>query len=196
MQSWDSDPGSFLDTVIDKLAARLDAHRLHHSLGTFQAAMMLAKANGVDAMRVAPAALLHDCAKGLQQEQLKQLASRDPKADPSDFRFPPLLHASAGAVLAHEEFGIEDEEILDAIRVHPTGRGNPSDLLCVLMAADYTEPTRYFPGLEEAREEIRRDLREGLLKVLRLKAEYVISRGKEIHPRIYDMIHSLEGGRT
>lgn len=39
-----------------------------------------------------------------------------------------LLHGPVGAYIAQSEFGITDEELLNAIRFHTTGRANMSRL--------------------------------------------------------------------
>ena len=54
--------------------------------------------------------------------------------------YPVLLHGRAGAVLSREELGIEDEEILDAVRWHTTGKRGMNGITSILYIADYIEP--------------------------------------------------------
>lgn len=55
-------------------------------------------------------------------------------------------------VLAEEEYGIKDTQILHAIRVHTTGEADMGLLDKILFVADYIEPNRCeAPRLEEIR---------------------------------------------
>ena len=64
-----------------------------------------------------------------------------------------LLHAKAGAILARDEYDIEDEDILNAIRFHTVGRPNMSLLEKIVFVADYIEPLRKpLPNIDKIRE--------------------------------------------
>ena len=142
--------------------------------------------------KAAIAALLHDCAKPMDAPSLIHLLSANNEwVEPDDLEFPQVLHAPAGAVLASREMGVQDQEILEAIACHPTGKECPSPLLQVLMAADFTEPTRHYPEVDEARHLVRQNLREGLRWILNRKISHVRSGGKRVHPRALAMLASL-----
>ena len=64
---------------------------------------------------------------------------------------PSILHGLVGSIIAKEEMGICDEDILMAIRYHTTGRKNMSILEKIIYIADYIEPLRQFSGVEELR---------------------------------------------
>ena len=66
-------------------------------------------------------------------------------------------------MIAREEYGIEDEEILSAIYCHTTGRKEMSTLDKIIFLADYIEPGRNFPGVEEVRETVFEDLDKGMV---------------------------------
>ena len=170
----------------------LDNRRFLHTLGVVQASVLLADLNGVSLEKAAVAAMLHDCAKPLDSPSLAGLLSGNSEwVEPDDFEFPQVLHAPAGAVLALNQMGVQDQEVLEAIAFHPTGKERPSMLLQVLMAADFTEPTRQYPGVDEARRLVRQDLREGLRWVLNRKIGHVRSGGKKVHPRTLAMLADL-----
>ncbi len=59
---------------------------------------------------------------------------------------PQLLHALAAAIIAKEEMKIEDEDILNSVIYHTTGREDMSLLEKIIYIADYIEPSRDFPG--------------------------------------------------
>jgi nicotinate-nucleotide adenylyltransferase len=120
------------------------------------------------------------------------LASRPGSLDAQDLDFPRVLHANAAAVIARERCGVEDAEVLDAIRHHPTGRSNPSPVMLVLLAADYTEPTRDFDGVEDLRSLVRSDLRAGVREILRRKVCHVSETGGATHAKTQAALDSLQ----
>ena len=61
-----------------------------------------------------------------------------------------LLHAKTGAILARNVFG-QDDEVYDAIFYHTTGRADMSLAEKILYIADYIEPNRDFPEVEQMR---------------------------------------------
>lgn len=180
------------DALTQFAQANLDKRRFLHTLGVAHVALVLAELNGVNREKAATAALLHDCAKQMNREALHHLlASNGDRVEALEFDFPSVLHAPAGAMIARSKFGITDVEVLETIAHHPTGKGNSSPLLMVLMAADYTEPGRCHDGVEAIRVLVRKNLREGLRLILTKKIEHVQSRGNKIHPRAADMLADL-----
>ena len=99
------------------------------------------------------AGLLHDCAKCLSTEKKIGLCvKKNIDITEVEISNPGLLHAKAGMVLAEEEYGIKDTQILHAIRVHTTGEADMGLLDKILFVADYIEPNRCeAPRLEEIR---------------------------------------------
>lgn len=108
--------------IIASLKKRIKPSRFQHTLGVIETAEALASAwHYPHPEKARLAALLHDCAKS--------------EADA-------LGHAPLGAVIAREEYGIRDAEILGAIRWHTTGRAEMSVLEKIIFIADYIEPGR------------------------------------------------------
>jgi len=182
-----------VDEMTAVLAAELSPARYLHTLGVLQTATVLARLHGADLERVQTAAILHDCAKNLGREELlTRIREHRIPVEAEDFDYPAILHGPVGADMARRRFGVQDEEVLDAIFHHPVGRRSPSLTLQILMAADYCEPTRDFDGVDALRQAVRADLRKGLLEVLRNKVAHLDRTGRRAHSRVYDMIHSLE----
>ena len=89
------------------------------------------------------AGLLHDCAKYLDDEQMLEAAKEhNIELEEVEKTSVQLVHAKVGAVFAKEVYGIEDEDILNAIRYHTTGRPDMSLLEKIIYVADYIEPGR------------------------------------------------------
>ena len=88
-----------------------------------------------------------------------------------------------------------DEEITNAIRWHTTGRGGMTLLEKVIYLADYIEPTRDFPGVEELRRVCYEDLDAGLLLGLEMTIREMESRNAPIHPKTLEARDALKGQR-
>ena len=108
-----------------KLKKSLDKQRYQHTLGVMYTAGCLAMANGYSIEKAMLAGLLHDCAKCLSTEKKIGLCvKKNIDITEVEISNPGLLHAKAGMVLAEEEYGIKDAQILHAIRVHTTGEAD------------------------------------------------------------------------
>lgn len=108
-------------------------------------------------------ALLHDCAKDLENEyfeQYKEIYSLEKK---KVFKYPVLSHAFLGSIVAKERYGVEDEEILEAIRCHTTGKKKMNNLEKTLCLADYIEPNRDHKGVNKVRKKLDKGLDYALL---------------------------------
>ena len=151
-----------------KLKKSLDKQRYQHTLGVMYTAGCLAMANGYSIEKAMLAGLLHDCAKCLSTEKKIGLCvKKNIDITEVEIANPGLLHAKAGMVLAEEEYGVKDTDILHAIRVHTTGEADMGLLDKILFVADYIEPRRdKAPNLKEIRKLAFMDLDLALLKIL------------------------------
>ena len=93
-----------------------------------------------------------------------------------------LWHAPVGAYLVEKEAGIKDAEILDAIRYHTSGRPNMTILEKVIYLADYIEPGRNFPGVEEVREMAEKDLDQALIQSIQNTIIFLMKKNQENFP--------------
>ena len=156
---------------------------LLYTLGVVETAKELAKINGEDIQKAELAALIHDVAKYIPvDEQVKILEEYAYELDEITLKSPQVLHGFVGAIVAKEKFGIEDEMVLDAVKYHTLAKKDMSTLEKIIYIADYIEPGRNFPGVEELREITREDLDKGVLKGLENTILFVIKQGNLIHP--------------
>lgn len=170
--------------IIEKLKRQLSKERLLHTLGVEETAKILAMHYDVDANKASLAALLHDCAKGFPPNSLlKKAESSGIIIDELERLCPDLLHGPVGAVLAREDYGIEDSEILTAIAVHTTGAEEMSELDKIVYIADYIEPNRSFSGVERLREAAWKDLDWCMSLCFDQTIFYLIKEKKLIHPK-------------
>ncbi len=158
--------------LTDFVRGRLSPWRFHHSLRVAATARRLAARHGADPERAWLAGLLHDCARELPAADLVRAADRRGLLDQAGAPLPELLHALVGAAVAREELGIEDEEVLSAIARHTTGEAGMGAVELAVFVADYVEPGRSFPGVEE----VRRVAEESLSRAALLALEQTVSR--------------------
>ncbi|HOQ00378.1 MAG TPA: bis(5'-nucleosyl)-tetraphosphatase (symmetrical) YqeK [Acetivibrio clariflavus] len=153
-----------IQQIHDRLKEVLSPKRFKHSLGVMETAVKLAAQNGVDTKKAELAGLLHDCAREMTVEDILKICRQNNiEVDDISLIQPKLLHGPAGSIVAREVYGIEDEEILNAIYCHTTGRRNMSTLDKIIFLADYIEPGRDFPGVDKAREAVFEDLDKGMV---------------------------------
>lgn len=178
--------------ILEILQSTLKPGRYTHTLGVAETAKRLAERFGIDPAKAELAALLHDCAKYLPIDQMREMVKGSvPDADEAELASESVLHAPAGMVRAREVFGVRDPEILSAIRRHTLGDAHMSALDALIYTADFIEPNRApFPGLTEARRLAESDLWAAARECARLTNEYLLSQGKQPHPRTIAMLCS------
>ena len=129
--------------LIRELETELAFGRFIHTMEVASTAANLAMCYGEDPAKAELAGLLHDCAKCMSLNKMLKICEKSgvPLSD-IEKTSGSLLHSKAGAVLAACKYGVEDEDILNAIRYHTTGRPGMSLLEKIVFVADYIEPGR------------------------------------------------------
>jgi predicted HD superfamily hydrolase involved in NAD metabolism len=172
---------------------RLSVKRYDHTVRVADTAEDLARKHGLDPSRTRLAALLHDAARETEPEEFIRLAEEwDLSAGEPEWQSPKLLHGPVAAELARRELGVEDEEVLAAIRAHTVGMAGMGPLALALYVADKIEPARDYPSVGRIRELARKDLREAAAESLRRAIAHNEGRGKSIHPASREMLEWLE----
>lgn len=143
---------------VGELRRYLPERRYRHTAYVAVEAVSLAKQTGVDPEKAFLAAALHDVAKKQSVERLEELGYRPDPEIPE-----PVVHAFAGAYLAERFFGVEDPDVINAIRYHTTGRPAMSKLEKVIYVADCIEKTRDYEGVGSFRRAVYRDFESGFL---------------------------------
>lgn len=172
----------------------LEPKRYEHTLSVAYTAANLAAVHGVDVEKALVTGILHDCAKCLSHKKQMALCTKNnvQLSELEEEENSPLLHAKAGSILAKEEYGITDEDILNAICYHTTGRPQMSPLEKIVYIADYMEPGRKHvkrtggesrkDRLTEVRRIAYRDLDEALCNILGDSLVYLQEKGGKIDP--------------
>lgn len=170
--------------INQRLYNYLTPKRFAHTQEVAQLSRKMAKCYGINKEKAYLAGLLHDVAKNFDdEEKLKLYEEYGLKQDTIILKQPELAHSFLGAVIAENEFLVNDEDILNAIRYHTTGRKNMSMLEKIVYLADMTEPTRRsFPQLEEIRQLLFTDIDKALTLALKSSIDFCKSKEVIIHP--------------
>ena len=163
------------------LSNKLSKKRFIHTLGVVNSAMYLAKKYGANIEDAHLAALLHDCAKEIPLLEMRDLVA-DLPCDQDMLHSGALLHGLAGMVLANTQYGVTNPDILEAIRVHTTGKENMSKLDKIIFLADYIEPNRKFHGVNDIRLAAEQSLDAGVLCGFDMTIRHLIDSGDSIYP--------------
>lgn len=144
-----------IDYIKKWLEANLNDERYEHSLGTAECAKELAEKYGLDKDKAYFTGLIHDCAKCLPKNEIYEILN-NLELECGELENPKTHHAPAGAYLAKREFGVDDEEVLSAIRWHTIGKIGMTDFEKIIFIADKIERNRP----DEYAEPIRKALNE------------------------------------
>ena len=90
--------------IVDWLRENLSKERFEHTLGTAECAEELAERFGMDSEKAYLCGLLHDCAKCISNEELKDMICDCDFLCEGELENPKTYHAPAGAILAKKEF--------------------------------------------------------------------------------------------
>jgi predicted HD superfamily hydrolase involved in NAD metabolism len=128
------------EQILAWLADNVPAKRIQHILGVEEMAIALATHYHLDPNKAAQAGLMHDLAKYFKPQRLLEMAQAEGlPLDEVDLAAPHLLHADVSAIVARDEFGVTDAEILHAIADHTLGKPEMSPLSCIVFLADTLE---------------------------------------------------------
>ena len=144
---------------------RLSDKRFYHCQCVAKCAASLAERYGADRDKARLAGILHDITKELSaEEQLKILERFDIILSKTERENPKLWHSASGAAYIEHVLGVDDREVLDAVRCHTGGRAGMTLLDKVIFIADFVSDDREYPGIERMRKKARRSLEEAMLE--------------------------------
>jgi predicted HD superfamily hydrolase involved in NAD metabolism len=170
---------------------QLTEHRYQHTLGVMETAIKLAGKYGADIKKAELAAIFHDYAKFRPKDEMRQIIEEQ-KMPAILLEFnSELWHAPVGAYLAEKEAGIDDKEVLDAIRYHTSGRIGMSLLDKVIYLADYIEPGRHFPGVDEVRKMAEEDLDSALVQAMKNTIQFLMKKNQPVFPDTFNAYNSI-----
>ena len=170
-----------MDGLPDGVRAHVEQVRRH--------AVALAESHGLDVERAALAAASHDVCRIVKAADLLAMARAfGIPVTPIDAAFPVFLHGPVGAEVLNRDFGLDDEETLDAVRYHTMGRAGMTPLEQALFLADKLDPSKIgrYPFLPDVEAAAHRDLDEGMLLFIARRAAAFLEKGDLVHPGMID----------
>ena len=180
------------EKIITLIRSKLNADRFNHSLNVADSAKELALRYGADADKAYTAGLLHDVMKNASpEEQLGVLSEAGIELMPVERENKKLWHAMAGAAYVKFVMGIDDRDIIRAVRYHTTGRAGMSLLERIVYLADYISADRNYNGVEDMRRLCQADSDEAILYALTFGIPDLVSKGRVIHPDSIDLYNEV-----
>lgn len=178
------------------LKENLNAERYSHSLGTAECARELAQQYSLDEEKAYTAGLLHDCAKCFSNEQLLEIIHKNLQVEECEMLNYKTLHAPVSAYYAEKFFGVDDNEILSAIRWHTLGQLEMSDFEKIIFLADKIEPNtrdkEYSAKIKSYLNE-ENGLNKALLKCYKETIKSLVKRDLKICLLTIEIYNKLEG---
>ena len=181
-----------MEELEEAVIALMNPNRVAHVLGCRDTAVELARVYGENEVDAARAGLLHDITKAIDGPlQLTLCDEYGIVLDTFSRSFPKTLHALTGSLVAERIFG-ENENVVSAICHHTTGRANMTLLEKIIYIADYVEPNRDFPGVEEMRAMAYTDLDQAVLMGLQSAVAHVRRQGQGLAPATLEALEFLK----
>ncbi|WP_042146039.1 bis(5'-nucleosyl)-tetraphosphatase (symmetrical) YqeK [Paucisalibacillus sp. EB02] len=176
----------------------LTRQRFEHTLRVTETAVKLAEIYNVSTEKAEIASIFHDYCKYRSLDEMKRIIQTTYLPKDLLLYHHELWHGPVASLMIEQEYGIGDDEIKAAIYYHTTGRANMSDLELIVFVADYIEPGRSFPGLDEVRDMAEKDIVKTAWMVSRNTINYLMENKNRIYPDTFhaynDLTRLLNGG--
>lgn len=157
--------------------------RYAHSLGVMEISEELAKKYNVDIERTKKSALMHDMAKFMPIETLRQYIKKNNlQVSENEMLAGVALHGVVAADICKKEYNFDDE-MCSAIAIHTIGKENMTMLEKIVFIADKIDKTRKYEGIEDLRKLAFEDIDRAILQNIEHSIEKNIKRGNIIIER-------------
>ena len=172
--------------IVAKEKSNMTEDRFEHCIGVSKTAQKLAELNQYDEDKAALAGFIHDYAKQVSVEEYREvIKTKGFDQDLLNWNRS-IWHGIVGTYFIQRDLKITDSEILTAVRRHTTADVEMTTLDKIVFMADYIEPGRSFPGVEEARKITYANLDKGVGYQLAHTLEFLIEKRNKIYPRTLD----------
>lgn len=167
---------------IEVIRPKMGEKRFAHSVNVAKAAVVLAEKYGADVDKAYTAGILHDITKEFSPEkQLQIINDGGIILDNIQKHAQKLWHSISGSIYIQTELGINDSDIINAIKYHTTGRAGMSLLEKVIFIADFISAERTYTGVQIMREKAQVSLEEAMIYSYQFTFTDLSSRELAIH---------------
>ena len=169
--------------IVAKEQSNMDDARFQHCVRVSETARKLAELNNYDPDKAALAGFVHDYAKQVPvEEYIQVIKSKNFDQDLLNWSRA-IWHGIVGTYFIQRDLKIDDPEIIQAVNRHTTADVEMTTLDKIVFMADFIEPGRDFPGVEEARKITYENLDAGVSYQLAHTLEYLVEHRNKIYPR-------------
>ena len=170
---------------LDQYLERLPLGLVKHLVRAYNKATELAALHDVDTKKAGLAALCHDIARTIKGDELHRLATKyGLQIHPLEDIHRVLLHGPVGAEMLLDCFGINDGEVLEAVRWHTTFNCGLSSIAKVTYLADKLDCNKAHRFSDMAGKNLlaRNDMDRAILAFLEEEISSILSVGEDVHP--------------
>lgn len=169
-----------------EVVKRMPVKRYEHVLRVMDTATTLAEKHHISVDKAIQAALFHDIAKYMDKDLLLSILVKEQIDHRLHAFHHELWHGPVGAIIARDEFGVTDEDTLNAIRYHTTGRAGMSQLEKLIYVSDMIEPGRDFPGVHRLRKLAEEDMNLAMEACIHQSVQFLVSKKVPVFPDSFD----------
>lgn len=156
----------------------LSQKRYIHSLNVAEECKKLANLYGEDPDKSYFAGLLHDiCKEMTSEEQLELINQSGFTVCQEELETHSLYHAIAGAYFIKSKFGIEDIDIINAVRFHTVGRAGMTRLEEIVYLGDLVSADRDYKDVEKMRKLAYSNINTAMLEAFAFSIKSVVKKG-------------------
>lgn len=171
------------DKYLELIKQSLSDYRYHHCVCVAEKARELAKKHGLDEDKAYLAGVLHDIMKETELcDQRRIIESDGYKMTELEIASPNIYHQMSGAQYVKSVLKIDDDDIVNGIRYHTTGRADMTDFEMLIYLADFTSADRNYPDVDKMREQTDKGFLYGMLYSLKFTIKKLAEQEKQIHP--------------
>lgn len=162
--------------------SRLGKKRYEHTIAVTKLSLELAKQYGIPTELALNAAMLHDITKQESIDtQLQMIEKSDIMNDNILAENENIYHSITAYIYAKNTLKIDNQDVLNAIRYHTTGRKNMSILEKIIFTADTVSYDRTYKDAKRLRELSFEDINECILLITKFLITDLINKQSVIN---------------
>lgn len=169
----------------------LPTKRYNHSIRVAETGKKMAEIFDGDSKKVELAGILHDLCKYEELSELYQSVTKYDLGQDLLSYGSEILHGPVAAARLKDEYEIDDEEVYYAIYNHTTGRAHMNKTEKIIFIADYIEPKRTQPGVDDIRDIVFKDknLDKAIYEISKRTVLHLVGKDKTVHLKTIECLN-------